>query len=88
MREDAQSHKRLKRSVLTEKFVETLVIIDSLMFKEFEYQKKDVEFYILTVFNMVLISNIVLFKFEKIKIKSTIYLRSQEYLSIQRSEHQ
>lgn len=44
---------RSKRSVLIERFIETFVVADHLLFKEFRARNRDLELYILSIFNMV-----------------------------------
>ncbi|KAK6180186.1 hypothetical protein SNE40_012381 [Patella caerulea] len=50
-RRQPKQHRRRKRSISTEKYVETLIVIDPVMTKY--YQNEDLENYVLTVMNMV-----------------------------------
>ena len=45
---------RKKRSILVEKYIETLVVADYLLFKDFKARNRDLELFILSIFNMVL----------------------------------
>ncbi|KAH9524630.1 A disintegrin and metalloproteinase with thrombospondin motifs 7 [Bulinus truncatus] len=49
--EGSESHARRKRSISTEKHVETLVVVDTEMVNY--YQNEDIETYVLTIMNMV-----------------------------------
>ncbi|KAI8789362.1 A disintegrin and metalloproteinase with thrombospondin motifs 7 isoform X1, partial [Biomphalaria glabrata] len=49
--EGSKSHSRKKRSISTEKYVETLVVVDTEMVNY--YENEDIETYVLTIMNMV-----------------------------------
>lgn len=50
---DAARPRRHKRSLLVERYIETLVVADHYLFEEFSARARNLELYILALFNMV-----------------------------------